>query len=46
MMVVVSNFVLILKIYDTLSILVIHIDFEGFDSFKHNSQGFNNSGVH
>ena len=33
MMIIVSNFVLILKIYVTLLILVIHVDFERFRSF-------------
>ena len=33
MMIVVSNFLLILKIYATLPILAIHVDFERFRSF-------------
>ena len=33
MMIIISNFVLILKMYATLPILVIHVDFERFRSF-------------
>ena len=58
MMIIVSNFVLILKSYATLPILVIHVDFEynsyGYsyhfillnDNFKYNSYGFNDDEVY
>ena len=37
---------LILKIYATLPILVIHVDFEHFYHFKQNTYGINDDGVY
>ena len=45
-MVIVSNSVLILKIYATLPIWLFMLILNGFDRFKHNSYGFNDNGVY